>query len=108
MKRGFTLIEIIVALCLLAIIAAAFSFFFNSGIKNLLSTQEFTAALNSAQAQMEGIRAKGFEEIKDQTFDNGRGKIAVRPIAYDLLEIRLTLNWKEGRKPIEFVTARAK
>ena len=108
MRKGFTLIELIVSLCLLTIIATAFSGFFQAGISRLADTQEFARALNSSQAQMEALRAKSFDALKDTSFENGRGNIRVRPVTHNLVEIRLTLDWKEGRKPLEFISMRAK
>ncbi len=102
MKKGFTLIELLVAAIILTIMTLSFGYLFHSGINSLQNSKELLAALNSAQAQMEEIRSLPFDQIKSSQ------TIAVKPITYDLLEIKLTANWKEGKRPIELYTMRSK
>jgi type II secretory pathway pseudopilin PulG len=100
--KGFTLIEVLIAAVILITISFSFTYLLTSGIKSIDNSKDLLMAINLAQSQMEEVRALPFDNI------TSIGSIVVRPISYDLLEIRLSLDWKAGKHPIELITMRSK
>ncbi|MBI5699047.1 type II secretion system protein [Candidatus Saganbacteria bacterium] len=102
MRRGFTLIEVLVALMILASIGGTFLFFFKTGLNAQADSDEFFAALNAGRMELEELRATPWSELRASPH------ISLVPVAYDLYQVRYTYNWHPGRKPIEIVTLRSK
>ena len=100
--KGFTLIEVLIAALILITISFSFTYFLNTGIKSLDNSRDFIKAINLAQTQMEEIRSLPFDQITSTKF------ITVRPISYDLLEVKLSMDWKIGKQPIELYTMRSR
>lgn len=107
-KKAFTLIEVLVSAAILFLAAFSISYLVKAdfGIINL--SAKYQKALNLAQSKMEEIRSTDFPGIKNSTFADNNGTTAVKPITYDLLEIKLSYNWDNKRPPIEFYTLRSK
>ncbi|OGC14082.1 hypothetical protein A3J90_08735 [candidate division WOR-1 bacterium RIFOXYC2_FULL_37_10] len=108
MKKGFTLLEVLIAFAILSLVSGFFFLLFGTVISNATITQKFISSLNIAQAQMEELKSKNFEETKSKTFANTNGKIDVSTISDGLLEIYLIYNWEENHKPIEIYSLRSK
>ncbi|MBI5700319.1 prepilin-type N-terminal cleavage/methylation domain-containing protein [Candidatus Saganbacteria bacterium] len=107
-KKGFTLIETLISLCILAVVAISFSYLFVSSMQSANETENYAKALYLAESKMEELRSKNFSEINSSSFDSGNGQTVVSPVTYDLLEIHLSYNWMKNRKPIEFYSMRSK
>lgn len=107
-KNGFTLIELIVSVVILAAIASSMTFLFKTSLNTFKIDKAYQTSLFSVQSKMEELRAKPFDQIKSEYFENGSGKTIATPISSDLVEIKLSLTWQEGKKPIELYTLRSK
>ena len=62
-ERGFTLIEIVMVIVLLAIIVPGVMFYFIQGVKDSAGPQTRTSALFLAEALMEEARSKRWDEV---------------------------------------------
>jgi prepilin-type N-terminal cleavage/methylation domain-containing protein len=102
MRRGFTLIEVLITLALLTAIGGTFLFFFKAGLNTQADADEFFKALNACRTELEELRATPWSELRSSTH------ISLVPVTYDLYQVRLTYDWHSGRKPIEIVTLRSK
>jgi len=102
MRRGFTLIEVLVALAILVIIGGTFLFFFKTGLDAQADADEFLKALNACRAELEELRATPWAGLRPSPH------ITLTPITYDLYQVELKYNWHPGRKPIEIFTLRSK
>lgn len=108
MKKAFTLIEVLISISLLVVITVSFLYLFNIGSKTIQSSQEFAAALNEAQAQMEIMRATKYENLTSKLFYGNRGIIQIIPRTADLVEIRLQYTYSDSKKPIVLYALRSK
>lgn len=102
-KRGFTLIEVMISLLILAAVSGYFVYFFRTSIYSQNNANALFAALNKAQEKMEEERALPFEEIKSDG-----AQFEVKDISSDLKEITFTLSWNSKRPPIVLYTMRAR
>jgi prepilin-type N-terminal cleavage/methylation domain-containing protein len=108
MRRGFTLIEVVVSLSILVLISSFFFYFFKTGIETQKYSRDYFAALNLAQQTIEEIKSASFEALTSRIFAGNNGQITVKNINSDLREITLTLIWNPKRHPIELYTLRAR
>lgn len=102
MKRGFTLIEVLITLALLTAIGGTFLFFFKTGINAQTDSDEFFAALNTGRMELEELRATPWSDLRPSD------QVSLIPVTYDLYQVRYSYDWHPGRKPIEIVTLRSK
>jgi prepilin-type N-terminal cleavage/methylation domain-containing protein len=65
-NKGFTLLEIILAIAVVSIIGVAFFGFFANSARIIKSTDVREKALILAQQEMESLKAKGFNDIEDE------------------------------------------
>ena len=107
-RRGFTIIEILLAISAILIVTLAFFFLTKTCLSKQNYSEKFHSALGLAQKTMEEIKAASFEAISDKSFDKGKGTIIVTPIDPSLRDIFLSLKWQSSRPPIELETMRAK
>lgn len=96
------MIEVLVALMILALIGGTFLFFFKAGLNAQADADEFFAALNAGQMELEELRATPWAELRHTRH------ITLVPVTYDLYQVKLSYDWHPGRKPIEIVTLRSK
>lgn len=113
-KRGFTLIEVVVALAILGVGLMVIMELFAGGLRLGRTSQEYTKATQHARTKMEEIALKPltFEGIEEGEFDETyRWKIETRRVdlltfeketdfkpPIDLLHIKLEVIWKSGLK----------
>ena len=108
MKKGFTLLEIVVSIGLLIVIAASFTTLSTQSLKTSLNSERFLLALNLSQSYMEKMRQKPFDELQNISFNKNAGKIETKIISNDLKELHLIYKWDAKKKPIEIYTMRSK
>jgi len=106
MKKGFTLIEVLVSFSILILISSAFFYFFMAGMDNQRNAREFFASLNRAQEIMEELRAEPFADLLSQTWPEGQIKITA--VTENLKEIILILSRPAPHPPLTLYTLRAK
>lgn len=102
MRRGFTLIEVLVTLAVLTAIGGTFLFFFKAGLNAQADADEFFTALNASRSALEELRATPWDGLRSSP------NVTLIPVTYDLYRIELKYDWHPGRKPIEIVTLRSK
>ena len=104
MKKGFTLLEILIALIIITLGAVVIVGLFNTGLISSLDAEKTTIAMNLAQRRMEEIRNLGFANIADEAkagvsgFAGFQREVEVNdpagaPTADDLKEITVTVYW---------------
>jgi len=101
MRRGFTLIEVLLTLALLVIIGGTFLFFFKTGLNAQADADEFFQALNACRMALEELRATEWSQLRSSAH------ITLVPVTYNLYRVQLSYNWHPGRKPIEILTLRS-
>ena len=62
-KKGFTLIEVVMIIVILGIIMPGIMLYFITGVKDSAIPQKRTTAIFLAEALMEEIRSKGWDEV---------------------------------------------
>ena len=93
-KRGFTLVEVLVALAVLMIALGVSVYLFKSALAGIKRSYELTDTYFKAQAEAEELRGVPFDSLLSLSgtrFADGKGKIAVTPVQSDLLEITLEI-----------------
>ncbi len=114
LDRGFTLLEVIVALAILSIGVTAILELFSGGLRLGRVSQEYTRAMNFASLKMEEIATQNtVEEGEDEgEFDDTfRWKVGVEKVDIlpgdkgtefkppaELYHIRVSILWKSGAK----------
>ncbi|MFA4967690.1 MAG: prepilin-type N-terminal cleavage/methylation domain-containing protein [Candidatus Margulisiibacteriota bacterium] len=102
-RKGFTLIEVLISLLILAMVSGFFVLFFKVSIYSRNNSRNYFAALNLAQGKMEELRAEPFDSLKSDG-----NQLIVNNISSDLKEITITLNWNIKKPPIILYTMRAR
>jgi general secretion pathway protein I len=113
-NRGFTLIEVVVALAILGVGLTVIIELFSGGLRLGRASKEYTKAVNYAQMKMEEISLKqqveeGVEEGKfDDTFrwEIGVKKVDILPVEKDrdfkppaeFFQVKVNVIWKSGSK----------
>jgi prepilin-type N-terminal cleavage/methylation domain-containing protein len=117
--RGFTLIEIIVAIAVVGIVGTAFSGFFINSARMIDQIDEREKAIIIAQREMEILKAKKFDDILDyiDSYNNSDDSIFetqgsfpeynvnINPIleSNNLYKIELTNSWNDNQE-VKLVT----
>lgn len=107
-SRGFTLLEVLVALAVFSIALVVVMEVFSANLRNLsVSEQQVYATARAESMMRERIAAERISDAPDsgQTEDGYRYRFQVvkiledrfRPIPVDLYQISLTVSWTEGR-----------
>ena len=113
LQRGFTLLEILIAMALLGISITVLTQLFSANLRNISSSQQYVPALAVAEAIMSEILASDplEETLKNYLADDGyKVEIAVSEALKDrtqnlpvkLMEIDLTLRWTIDQKEKTF------
>ena len=113
-NRGFTLIEVVIALAILGVGLTVIIELFSGGLRLGRASKEYTKAVNYAQMKMEEILLKqqveeGVEEGKfDDTFrwEIGVKKVDILPVEKDrdfnppaeFFQVKINIIWKSGSK----------
>lgn len=69
MKRGFTLIELIVAIALLTLVTFGIAYLFPRGVQMVQRSSSITIAVNLAQAQIETVLAENYQTVSVGTYE---------------------------------------
>lgn len=110
-KKGFTLVELLVAASLFLIATLAFGYLLNMGLTSLATASRLNQAAYSLQAKAEEIRLLPFNQLaglNGQTFSGGQGRISVTTVLADLVSIKLELRWDPAKSPLRLYTLRSK
>jgi prepilin-type N-terminal cleavage/methylation domain-containing protein len=111
-RKGFTLIEVVIALAILGVSLVAIIELFSGGLRLGRMSKEYTTAVNYARMKMEEISLKeqveeGVEEGKfDDTFrwETGLKKVDIFPVEADkdfkppteFFHVKVNVTWKSG------------
>ena len=104
-NRGFTLVEVLIALAVFIIALGVSVYLFRSTLAGIKKSYKLTEISFTIQAKMEELRSMHFEDLSSLSgaeFADGKGKITVIPMQADLLTIAIEL------PPIELHTMRSK
>ena len=112
-KKGFTLIEVMIAIAIIAIALVVILHSYGLGISMANESQDFSLATLLAQGKMAEIELEGFPEVGGEEGDFGeehpgftwRETVAESSIE-DLRKVTLTISW--DKKNLEVVTYLAK
>ena len=110
-RQGFTLVELLVAAALLPVSLSIFL-----GIIRVSAEaykREKISAINfyALRSQMEKLRITPFEQVAQSNggaFLSGAGKIAITPLAADILKIELRLQPDPSRPPTTLYSLRSR
>ncbi|MFC1566508.1 prepilin-type N-terminal cleavage/methylation domain-containing protein [bacterium] len=102
-KKGFTYIEVILAMTILSYLILAFSNVFVNGIIVSKNMQYKTIASNLAQDDLEKIRSYSYVNVSSTTYENtiqnklfsvSRGVTEIT--ADELKQVSVSVEWQEG------------
>jgi prepilin-type N-terminal cleavage/methylation domain-containing protein len=109
-KRGFTLVELLVAASIFLVATLAFGSLLKIGMSSIRAARDLNRAAYTLQAKMEEIQETPFAELpglNGSSFANGKGRISVSPVLADLVRIRLELSWDPDRTSLHIYTLRS-
>jgi prepilin-type N-terminal cleavage/methylation domain-containing protein len=109
-RKGFTLVELLVASSLFLLATLTFSYLLKTGISSVESAARLKQATYTLQSRAEEIRALSFSDLPSldgTTFAQGRGNISVTPALADLVKIELELEWDPNKIPLRISTLRS-
>ncbi|MCX8030063.1 MAG: prepilin-type N-terminal cleavage/methylation domain-containing protein [Thermodesulfovibrionales bacterium] len=109
LKKGFTLIEVIVALSILGIAVTVILQVFSSNLKSLSRSEDYVKSLVVAEAKLKELILQEDLEEKQWTETSPLGyrfdilinevlKERTETLQFRLLEIQLTIRWMWGNK----------
>ena len=110
MKKGFTLIEIMVSLSILLVLSVSFLTLGRAGIRLCSAAQDRFVAVNSCQSKMEALIALPFAELPSEdgkSFDSGRGLVKVLKLSPDLLELSVEHLYSKEKPKLVLYTLRS-
>jgi len=87
-KKGFTLIEVVMIIVILGIIMPGIMLYFITGVKDSAIPQKRTTAIFLAEALMEEIKSKGWDEVTtiDATCSNATLPLAAEEATRNLYD----------------------
>lgn len=109
-KKGFTLVELLVAATIFLVATFAFAYLLKIGMASVQNTSRFNHATYSLVTQAEEIKSLPFSSLASlngRSFAQGDGKISVVPALADLLKIELELAWDPNKVPLKVTTLRS-
>ncbi len=108
-QKGFSLIELMVAVAILAL--AAFGIFqaFGTGFRSMAESKDRTVAVNYAQKVLEDIVNKPFEKINPESKEQIEGtkyfkSVIVNNIDTNLKEVNVQISWDSDKKYVDVRT----
>ena len=107
-RKGFTLVEILVATALFLLAISTFSYLLKSAKESILNARKLSQALYQVQAKMEELRGTPFENLVSTTFAENRGRVVVTPALADMVSISVELEWNPKKLPIKLYSLRSK
>ena len=110
MKKGFTLIELVISLGILLTFSVSFFAFNKAGMDFINLSQKRFEVLYLCQAKMESLRSLSFEKLpaeNGKSFDTGRGLVRVITLSPDLLDVSIEHLWHKDRPKLIFYTLRS-
>jgi general secretion pathway protein I len=108
-QRGFTLLEVLVALALLSIAMAVILQLFSANLKGIAASDDYLNAVLKAESKLRDIldddklTEKSLEDFTDEgykieTVITGTSDDRTENLPVTLLEINLTVRWTKGLK----------
>lgn len=107
-QRGFTLLEVVVALAILAGVAASVTQIFSMGVENTLEVEKESYAYILAESMLDDLLL--LEDVREGAGSGAIDNTAYRyhvdvaeqdypgeARAFELMHIQLTVSWGEGR-----------
>jgi len=113
-KKGFSLIELMVAVVILAMAVFGIFLAFSTGFQGMGDARDRTVATNYAREKMEDLKNKTFVEIIPEPLDYIPGQTKFRrevdvtdEVVGELKKVTTTVRWKNRKdvdKEVELVT----
>lgn len=111
-KRGFTLLEVLLATFLAGVCIIALMEAFNRGTTGVGHVEDYTQAITLAQEKMEEVSQTPFASISPQAkapvtgFPNFSRELQVTDTSADLKEVRTIVYWNvpNGETSVQLVT----
>lgn len=110
-QRGFTLLEILVAFTILAVLGTALLQLFQGGMRSLAASEEYTRAALLAQSELSRLNSEPALQpaIQEGELEPGyRYRLSLEPLVEDgqtlagLLQADLVVLWGDGGKNREY------
>ncbi len=107
-QHGFTLLEILVAFVMLALVGGALLQLFQGGLRNMTHSDDYARAALMAESTLSRLRAEADLEPGRQSGEPARGfryEVILSPYldqgepVPDLLQADLTIQWGGGEQP---------
>ncbi|MEE8637993.1 MAG: prepilin-type N-terminal cleavage/methylation domain-containing protein [Candidatus Margulisiibacteriota bacterium] len=110
-RKGFTLVELLVAASLFLVATSAFGYLLKTGLVSIETASRLNQAAYELQAKMEEIRPLPFNQLaalNGSAFAQDRGEVSVTPVLADLVRIKLELEWDPKKTSLKLYTLRSK
>ena len=110
-KKGFTLVELLIAASLFLAATLAFGYLLKLGLLSVENATKLNHAAYALQTKMEELRSLPFEDVERQnggSFAAGKGKVQVAPALANLVSIKIELEWDPRRAPLKLYALRSK
>ena len=106
-EKGVSLIELLIAFTILAIVVLGFNAMFLSGFKGIRTARDYSIASNLARQEMEKVKNTAYEDIKIEIIDpDGTKGITIEPISEGGEEIgkTVTVTKEQNEKTVTLKT----